>query len=85
MPSLVFHSTLCILAVSKCPQWVGHGYSTRRMIGVLIRDSAIYFGGFCVVTVVNMLIWAFARVRKTPLNALIAKRTIVLTITVLSS
>ena len=85
MPSLVFHSTLCILALVKCPQWAGHGYNTRRMIGVLIRDSATYFGGFCVVAVVNTLIWAFARVRMPLFGPLVAQATNMLTIVVLPS
>ena len=78
LPSLVFHSTICVLAIAKCLQWARHGYGTSRVMGVLIRDSAIYFGGFCVVTIVNMVIWASARVRMPPSSTTLMLMTIVL-------
>ena len=85
LPSLVFHSTICVLAVARCIHWGRHGYGASRVMGVLIRDSATYFGGFCVVTIVNMVIWASARVRMLLFGLYIHNAAIMLTILTRSS
>ena len=66
IPSLVFHSTLCSLAAVKCLQWARFEFGTSRVMIVLVRDSATYFGGILVITVINMVIWSAARVRTVP-------------------
>lgn len=61
---LIFQSTVCLLAVIKSVQMAAAQYSTPKVMVVLLRDSAAYFGSILSVLIVNIVIFSAARVRR---------------------
>ena len=63
---LLFELVLFGLAVFKCLQVYSdrrkRGVQTSNILVVLIRDSAIYFGGAMAMVLTNMFVWAVGRV-----------------------
>ena len=68
LPLLAFESTLFMLATVKAFR-VAQGVSkTPRVLAVLLEDSMTYFGGIFAVSIANLAIDAFARVRRIALH-----------------
>ena len=61
---LIFQSTVCVLAVIKSVQTAAGEYNTPKVMVVLLRDSATYFGSILSVLIVNIVIFTAARVRR---------------------
>ena len=59
---LVFQSILFVLAVVKSIQVAAAEYNTPKVMVVLLRDSAAYFGTILAILVVDITIWAAGRV-----------------------
>ena len=64
IPMLIFQSTVCVLAVIKSVQTAAGEYNTPKVMVVLLRDSATYFGSILSVLIVNIVIFTAARVRR---------------------
>ena len=66
---LIFQSTVCVLAVIKSVQTAAAQYNTPKVMVVLLRDSAAYFGSILSVLIVNIVIFSAARVRCAPCSS----------------
>ena len=63
VPMLVYQCTLCTLTVVKSIQVAVAEYNTPKVMAVLLRDSAAYFGSILAILVINITIFKAARVR----------------------
>ena len=62
VPPIVFESVLLVLAIVKAAQVAHQEAPTSKILGVLIRDSVVYFGGTLSIILVNLVIYTVARV-----------------------
>ena len=63
IPMLAFQTVVCALAIVKSIQVAVAHYSAPRVMVVLIRDSCAYFASILAVVMVNIVVFAAARVR----------------------
>ena len=63
VPLLIFESILLALAVVKVVDTARRGSGTPRILGILLRDSIIYFGGIFSIVLTNLVIYWTGRVR----------------------
>ena len=60
---LTFEGVVFALALAKTVQHIReHQACPPRLLGVLLRDSMVYFGGMFAIILTNLLIWITARV-----------------------
>ena len=64
IPMLIFQTVVCVFAVIKSIRMAAAEYQTPKVMTVLLRDSATYFGSILAVLVVNIVIFSAARVRQ---------------------
>ena len=62
IPRVVFEMMLVILVFLKVLDAARDSTYAPRVLIVLLRDSVVYFGGMLAVVLINLAIWASARV-----------------------
>ena len=63
IPAVALESLLFLLAINKAFEVARQDMRTPRILIVLLRDSAVYFGGTLAILLINMGITVAARVR----------------------
>ena len=63
IPMLIFQTSICALAVTKSIQAAAAQYKTPRIMVVLLRDTAMYFGSILLVLIANIVVFTAIRVR----------------------
>ena len=63
IPMVAFQIVVCVLAVIKSAQTALAQYRASRLMTVLLRDSAMYFGSMLAVSLANVVAFTAVRVR----------------------